>query len=131
MKSKMAAGSVLMALARKSKKKMRYTLPEGERKYFGSLLVGYHALGGLVFAVTGFSDKVLANLYAKFQKLRMPTSPFANLPEKSKGRMGSWDYPGWHETLPVGQTCTDRPGKVYRVDTRRPAWSAGLSRAAN
>jgi len=37
---------------------------------------------------TGFSDKALANLYAKFQKLRVPTSPFVNLPEKSKGRWG-------------------------------------------
>jgi bifunctional non-homologous end joining protein LigD len=36
----------------------------------------------------GFSDKVLANLYAKFQKLRKPDCPFVNLPEKSKGRWG-------------------------------------------
>jgi len=49
-----------------------YTLPEGGRKYFGSLLVGYQAPEGLLFAGrvgTGFSDKVLANLYAKFQKM--------------------------------------------------------------
>jgi bifunctional non-homologous end joining protein LigD len=66
-----------------------YTLPEGERKYFGSLLVGYNSPDGLVFACrvgTGFSDKVLANLYSKFQKLRKPDCPFVNLPEKSKGR---------------------------------------------
>jgi bifunctional non-homologous end joining protein LigD len=50
-----------------------YTLPEGNRKYFGSLLVGYPGPDGLTFAGrvgTGFSDKVLANLYAKFQKLK-------------------------------------------------------------
>src|SRR5262249_21542232 len=68
-----------------------YTLPEGGRKYFGSLLVGYHALGGLVFAGrvgTGFSDKVLANLYAKFQKILASSCPFVNLPEKTRGRWG-------------------------------------------
>ena len=36
----------------------------------------------------GFSDKVLANLYAKFQKLRVPSCPFVNLPEKTRGRWG-------------------------------------------
>jgi bifunctional non-homologous end joining protein LigD len=68
-----------------------YTLPEGGRKYFGSLLVGYHGQEGLLFAGrvgTGFSDRLLASLYAKFQNLRQPTCPFVNLPEKSKGRWG-------------------------------------------
>jgi bifunctional non-homologous end joining protein LigD len=37
---------------------------------------------------TGFSDKVLANLYAKFQKLKTPSCPFVNLPEKTPGRWG-------------------------------------------
>src|SRR6516225_5261866 len=72
-----------------------YALLEGNLKYFGSLLVGYQGSEGLLFAGrvgTGFSDKVLANLYAKFQKLRAPSCPFVNLPEKSKGRRGSWDY---------------------------------------
>jgi bifunctional non-homologous end joining protein LigD len=68
-----------------------YTLTEGGRKYFGSLLVGYHSPRGLMFAGrvgTGFSDKLLANLYAKFQNLNESTCPFVNLPEKSKGRWG-------------------------------------------
>jgi bifunctional non-homologous end joining protein LigD len=68
-----------------------YTLPEGARSHFGSLLVGYNTPGGLVFAGrvgTGFSEKTLANLYAKFQKLRMQSCPFINLPEKSRGRWG-------------------------------------------
>src|SRR5262245_9806445 len=66
-----------------------YTLPEVGHKYFGSLLVGYQSPDGLVFAGrvgTGFSDKVLASLYTKFQKLRVPSCPFINLPEKSRGR---------------------------------------------
>ena len=37
---------------------------------------------------TGFSDKVLASLNAKFQKLKTPSCPFVNLPEKTKGRLG-------------------------------------------
>src|SRR5215472_13687516 len=50
-----------------------YTLPEGSRKYFGSLLVGYQSPEGLVFAGrvgTGFSEKLLASVDAQLQKLR-------------------------------------------------------------
>jgi bifunctional non-homologous end joining protein LigD len=68
-----------------------YTLPEGARSHFGSLLVGYHSPDVLKFAGrvgTGFSEKTLANLYRKFQKLRQPDCPFVNLPEKSRGRWG-------------------------------------------
>jgi bifunctional non-homologous end joining protein LigD len=68
-----------------------YTLPEGSRRYFGSLLVGHQSREGLLFAGrvgTGFSDNALANLYAQLQKLRISTCPFINLPEKSRGRWG-------------------------------------------
>jgi bifunctional non-homologous end joining protein LigD len=68
-----------------------YTLPEGSRKYFGSLLVGYNSPDRLLFAGrvgTGFSEKVLASLDAQLQKFRRTTCPFINLPEKSKGRWG-------------------------------------------
>ena len=36
----------------------------------------------------GFSEKLLATLYAKLQKLKQPNCPFVNLPEKTKGRWG-------------------------------------------
>jgi bifunctional non-homologous end joining protein LigD len=68
-----------------------YTLPEGNRKYFGSLLVGYQASEGLLFAGrvgSGFSEKLLASIDAQLQKVRRSTCPFINLPEKSKGRWG-------------------------------------------
>jgi bifunctional non-homologous end joining protein LigD len=68
-----------------------YTLPQGSRKYFGSLLVGYNSPNRLVFAGrvgTDFSEKLLASIDAKLQKLRRDTCPFINLPEKSKGRWG-------------------------------------------
>jgi len=68
-----------------------YTLPEGNRKYFGSLLVGYQSPEGLMFAGrvgTGFSEKLLASIDAQLKKIRRATCPFINLPEKSKGRWG-------------------------------------------
>jgi len=37
---------------------------------------------------TGFSEKVLAALYDKLQKLKQASCPFINLPEKTKGRWG-------------------------------------------
>jgi bifunctional non-homologous end joining protein LigD len=66
-----------------------YTPPEGSRKYFGSLIVGYQSPQGLLFACrvgTGFSEKVLADLYAGMQELKRETCPFVNLPEKKRGR---------------------------------------------
>lgn len=68
-----------------------YTLPEGNRRYFGSLLVGYNSPEGLRFAGrvgTDFSEKVLASINAQLQKLSRPICPFVNLPEKSRGRWG-------------------------------------------
>lgn len=44
-----------------------YTLPEGSRSHFGSLLVGYQGPDGFLFAGrvgTGYSEKLLADLYA-------------------------------------------------------------------
>jgi bifunctional non-homologous end joining protein LigD len=66
-----------------------YTPPEGSRKYFGSLIVGYQSPRGLLFAGrvgTGFSERVLADLYAGMQKLKRTTCPFVNLQEKKRGR---------------------------------------------
>jgi bifunctional non-homologous end joining protein LigD len=66
-----------------------YTLPEGSRKYFGSLIVGYQGPNGLVFAGrvgTGFSEKLLEDLYAGMQKIKRATCPFVNLPETKAGR---------------------------------------------
>jgi bifunctional non-homologous end joining protein LigD len=68
-----------------------YTLPEGNRKYFTSLLVGCPGPDGLIFAGrvgTGFSEKLLASISAQLQKLRRARCPFINLPEKTEGRWG-------------------------------------------
>ena len=57
-----------------------YTPPEGSRKYFGALLVGYYGTGGLLFAGrvgTGFSERALATLYEGMQKIKHTSCPLA------------------------------------------------------
>jgi bifunctional non-homologous end joining protein LigD len=89
-----------------------YTPPEGSRKYFGALLVGYNSSAGLLFAGrvgTGFSEKLLADLYARLQDIRRGTCPFVNLPEKRRGRWGQGITPAvmkrchWVEPVLVTQ----------------------------
>jgi bifunctional non-homologous end joining protein LigD len=66
-----------------------FTPPEGARKYFGALLVGYFAKKELRFAGkvgTGFNTALLKSLYRQMQALKRSTCPFANLPEKQQGR---------------------------------------------
>jgi bifunctional non-homologous end joining protein LigD len=89
-----------------------YTMPEGNRKYFGSLLVGYNSPDGLRFAGrvgTGFSEKLLSSVDAQLQKLKRSTCPFINLPEKTRGRWGLGITPAvmkrcqWVEPILVAQ----------------------------
>jgi bifunctional non-homologous end joining protein LigD len=57
-----------------------FTPPQGSRKRFGALLVGYYEDGELRYAGkvgTGFSERVLAELGAKLETLRSEDSPFA------------------------------------------------------
>jgi bifunctional non-homologous end joining protein LigD len=66
-----------------------YTPPEGTRKHFGALLVGYFRGKELRFAGkvgTGFNSALLKSLYQKMRALHRETCPFANLPEKQQGR---------------------------------------------
>jgi bifunctional non-homologous end joining protein LigD len=69
-----------------------YTPPRRTRSHFGAVLVGYYERGKLLFASkvgTGFNQKLLKSLFDRFQKLRQPDCPFANLPEKkSSSRFG-------------------------------------------
>jgi bifunctional non-homologous end joining protein LigD len=58
---------------------------------------------------TGFSEKVLADLYAGLQKLERVTCPFVNLPEKKRGRWSQGITPAimkrchWVEPVLVAQ----------------------------
>ena len=68
-----------------------YTEPEGGRKYFGALLVGFYEDKRLKFAGrvgTGFSEKLLRNLHAELNKIRVEDCPFFNLPAAGRSR---WD----------------------------------------
>ena len=66
-----------------------YTPPQGARKYFGAILVGYYEDVKLKFAGkvgTGFTDKTLSMLYKRFQKERCDDCPFIDLPHKTAGQ---------------------------------------------
>ena len=68
-----------------------YTDPEGGRKYFGSLLVGFYEGKNLKFAGrvgTGFSDQLLRSLYSDLEKIRIEQCPFFNVPAVGRSR---WD----------------------------------------
>lgn len=68
-----------------------YTHPEGSRKYFGALTIGYFSKRKLIFASrvgTGFAFEALRGLHHLFQDYRIPVCPFANLPAKRQGRYG-------------------------------------------
>jgi bifunctional non-homologous end joining protein LigD len=111
-----------------------YTLPEGNRKYFESLLVGYQRPDGFLFTGrvgTGFSEKLLASIDAQLQKIRRAACPFINLPEKSKGRWGLGITPVVMQRCQWVKHRTDCSGQVCRVDARRPASSTGVPWATN
>lgn len=58
-----------------------WTEPKGSRKGFGALLIGVYEKKALRYVGsvgTGFSTKVLADLYARLRKLERKTSPFVN-----------------------------------------------------
>jgi bifunctional non-homologous end joining protein LigD len=68
-----------------------YTEPEGSRKHFGALLVGFYKGKELKFAGrvgTGFSEKLLSTLFVELNNIRVESCPFFNLPAAGRGR---WD----------------------------------------
>ena len=65
-----------------------YTPPQGARKHFGAVLVGYYENKKLVFAGkvgTGFTAKTLAMLHKKFRSNERADCPFVDLPSKQNG----------------------------------------------
>jgi bifunctional non-homologous end joining protein LigD len=58
-----------------------WTDPKGGREGFGALLLGVHqdkALRYVGSVGTGFSTKLLSNLYERLRKIERKTSPFVN-----------------------------------------------------
>jgi bifunctional non-homologous end joining protein LigD len=68
-----------------------YTPPEGARRYFGALLLGYYQGQELMYAGkvgTGFDENRLAEIHGQLAARVRPTCPFANLPAKNRPRFG-------------------------------------------
>ena len=66
-----------------------FTPPQGARKHFGALLVGYYEKKKLLFAGkvgTGFNTKSLAALHRQLQDEERADCPFADLPSKQGGQ---------------------------------------------
>jgi len=66
-----------------------YTPPEGSRKHFGAILVGYYENKKLVFAGkvgTGFTAEWLSILHKKFRAEERSDCPFVDLPSKQNGQ---------------------------------------------
>lgn len=66
-----------------------FTPPQGARKHFGALLVGYYESKRLLFAGkvgTGFDSKMLATLHKRFRTEKRADCPFADLPSKQGGQ---------------------------------------------
>lgn len=71
-----------------------FTAPKGSRKKFGSLILGRFGGDDLVFCGhtgTGFSDKVLVDLYEKMKRLETKKSPFKIVPKTND--KASWIKP--------------------------------------
>ena len=65
-----------------------FTQPQGDRDYFGALVLGVHQDGELRWVGnvgTGFDQKLLAALYARLQPLIVPECPFAERPKPDRG----------------------------------------------
>jgi bifunctional non-homologous end joining protein LigD len=66
-----------------------YTEPEGSRKNFGALLVGFYEGKKLKFTGrvgTGFSEKLLSTLFSELNKIRIEKCPFYKLPAVGRNR---------------------------------------------
>ena len=65
-----------------------FTEPQGDRDYFGALVLGVHQEGELRWVGnvgTGFDQKLLAGLHSRLQPLIVPRCPFAERPKPDRG----------------------------------------------
>jgi bifunctional non-homologous end joining protein LigD len=68
-----------------------FTDPDGARKHFGALLVGFYEGKRLKFSGrvgTGFSEKLLRSLHSDLSKIQVERCPFFNVPTAGRSR---WD----------------------------------------
>lgn len=101
-----------------------FTPPQGSRKRFGALLVGYYEGGALRYAGkvgTGFSERVLADLGAKLERLRTDRPPFAggDLPREARWvrpeLVGQFGFSEW-----TGDGKLRHPRYLGPRDDKRP-----------
>src|SRR5205814_2428009 len=65
-----------------------YTAPQGDRDYFGALVLGVHDEGKLRWVGnvgTGFDQKLLAHIFARLKPLVTDKCPFAERPKPDRG----------------------------------------------
>lgn len=109
-----------------------FTPPQGSRKRFGALLVGYHEGGELRYAGkvgTGFSERVLDELGSRLEALERPDPPFAgeDLPRQARwvqprlvgqiafgewtreGRLRHPRFVGLRDDKPAAEVVRERP----------------------
>lgn len=110
-----------------------FTPPQGARKRFGALLVGYYEDGELRYAGkvgTGFSERTLADLGDELEALEIPKAPFlrgTGLPRQARWvqprlvaqiAFGEWTrdgklrhprYLGLREDKPAAEVVRERP----------------------
>ena len=101
-----------------------FTPPQGSRKRFGALLVGYYEGEELRYAGkvgTGFTEKVLEDLGAKLERLRTDASPFARdgLPREARWvrprLVGQFGFSEW-----TGDGKLRHPRYLGLRDDKRP-----------
>ncbi|MEN3370922.1 MAG: bifunctional non-ous end joining protein LigD [Verrucomicrobiota bacterium] len=74
-----------------------FTPPQGARKHFGAVLVGYYEKKRFLFAGkvgTGFDTKLLASLHKLLKAEKRDDCPFADLPSKQGGQWVQGITPG-------------------------------------
>ena len=97
-----------------------FTPPEGARRYFGALLLGYYEGKDLLYAGkvgTGFDENRLAEIHRQLAARSARTCPFANLPATGRSRFGQT-----MNTAAMAKVHWVRPGVVGQV--RFAEWTA-------
>ena len=97
-----------------------YTEPEGSRRYFGALLVGFYEGKKFKFAGrvgTGISEKLLQSLFSELNSIRVDKCPFFKPPGHWSESLGPRIDCCRNEALSLGQSDDGLPDKVHGMDT--------------
>lgn len=114
-----------------------WTSPAGTRKHFGSLLLGAHVDGRLVYTGrvgTGFDSRTLRDIKRKLDDLKQPECPADEPPTRSESRGAHWVKPSLVAEVSFTQWTRDarlrhptfeglredKPAAGVRVERPRP-----------